>query len=285
MFSGIIASLTSGKITDDQWQSVEESLLAADMGIQTAESVVLSLKKFARQNKKEVQSENEIKEVLRNKLVEELEIDKSREINFAAQKPTVILVVGVNGVGKTTTIGKLASSFKDKQVILGAADTFRAAAGGQLETWAQIANVDIVRSERENADSASVAFDAVKTAKEQSKDIVMIDTAGRLHNKANLMQELSKVKRVIEKVKPIDEVLLVIDATTGQTAFSQAKQFLDTVGVTGIVLTKLDGSAKGGIIFKVQRELQVPVKFIGVGEGVNDLIPFEPTTFVEQLVG
>jgi fused signal recognition particle receptor len=196
----------------------------------------------------------------------------------------VWIVVGVNGVGKTTTIGKLAKMYNDKKVILGAADTFRAAASEQLSTWAKLSNVQIVKETEKQKDPASIAFESVKFAKDNLCDLVIIDTAGRFENKKNLMQELSKVKRVVEKTATVAEVLLVIDATTGQSVFSQAKEFLETVSVTGIVLTKLDGTAKGGAVFRVQSELGIPVKFMGFGEGIDDLKAFEPETFVEGLL-
>ena len=201
-------------------------------------------------------------------------------------RPAVILVVGVNGTGKTTTVGKLARVLvaEDRDVLLGAADTFRAAAADQLQTWGERVGVPTVRSDREGADPAAVAFDAVKAANELEADVVLIDTAGRLHNKTNLMDELGKVKRVIEKQSPIDEVLLVLDATTGQNGLEQARVFSDVVDVTGIVLTKLDGTAKGGIVVAVQRKLGVPVKLVGLGEGPDDLAPFDPAAFVDAIL-
>jgi fused signal recognition particle receptor len=197
-----------------------------------------------------------------------------------------VMVVGVNGTGKTTTVGKLARVLvaQDKDVVLGAADTFRAAAADQLQTWGERVGVPTIRSDRDGADPASVAFDAVKAAVELEADVVIIDTAGRLHNKVGLMDELSKVKRVVEKQSPIDEVLLVLDATTGQNGLRQAEVFGDVVNVTGIVLTKLDGTAKGGIVVAVQRKLGVPVKLVGLGEGPDDLAPFDPEAFVDALI-
>ena len=198
----------------------------------------------------------------------------------------MILVVGVNGTGKTTTVGKLARVLvaQDKDVILGAADTFRAAAADQLETWGARVGVPTVRSHKEMADPASVAFDAVVAGLEMEADVVLLDTAGRLHNKTNLMDELGKIKRVVEKRSPIDEVLLVLDATTGQNGLRQAEVFSQVVGVTGLVLTKLDGTAKGGIVVAVQRKLGVPVKLVGLGEGPDDLAPFDPVAFVDALL-
>jgi fused signal recognition particle receptor len=201
-------------------------------------------------------------------------------------RPAVVLVVGVNGTGKTTTIGKLARVLvaEDKDVLLGAADTFRAAAADQLQTWGERVGVPTVRSDRDGADPAAVAFQAVKDGIEQEVDVVLIDTAGRLQNKIGLMDELGKVKRVVEKQAPVDEVLLVLDATTGQNGMQQAKVFSEVVQVTGIVLTKLDGTAKGGIVVAVQRALGVPVKLVGLGEGPDDLAPFEPEAFVDALL-
>jgi len=201
-------------------------------------------------------------------------------------RPAVVMVVGVNGTGKTTTVGKLARVLvaQDKDVVLGAADTFRAAAADQLQTWGERVGVPTIRSERDGADPASVAFDAVRAGVEMEADVILIDTAGRLHNKVGLMDELSKVKRVVEKQSPIDEVLLVLDATTGQNGLRQAEVFGEVVNVTGIVLTKLDGTAKGGIVVAVQRKLGVPVKLVGLGEGPDDLAPFDPEAFVDALI-
>jgi fused signal recognition particle receptor len=213
-------------------------------------------------------------------------MDRRVASSRVGDRPAVILVVGVNGTGKTTTVGKLARVLvaEDRDVVLGAADTFRAAAADQLATWGDRVGVPTIRSDREGADPAAVAFDAVKAAAEMEADVVLIDTAGRLHNKTNLMDELGKVKRVIEKRSPIDEVLLVLDATTGQNGLEQARVFADVVDVTGIVLTKLDGTAKGGIVVAVQRKLGVPVKLVGLGEGPDDLAPFDPAAFVDALL-
>jgi fused signal recognition particle receptor len=214
-------------------------------------------------------------------------MDRTLVSTRQGDRAAVILVVGVNGTGKTTTIGKIARVLvaEDRAVILGAADTFRAAAADQLQTWGQRVGVRTVRSERDGADPAAVAFEAVKEANAEGADVVLIDTAGRLHNKANLMAELTKVKRVVEKQSPIDEVLLVLDATTGQNGLVQAEVFGEAVNVTGIVLTKLDGTAKGGIVVGVQRKLGVPVKLIGLGEGPDDLAPFDPEAFVDAILG
>jgi fused signal recognition particle receptor len=213
-------------------------------------------------------------------------LDRSLAVQRADGRPAVVLMVGVNGTGKTTTVGKLARVLvaEDKQVVLGAADTFRAAASEQLTTWGERVGVDTVRGP-EGSDPASVAFEAARTGVEQEADVVLVDTAGRLQNKAGLMDELGKVKRVVEKQAPVTEVLLVLDATTGQNGMTQARVFSEVVNVTGIVLTKLDGSAKGGIVVAVQRALGVPVKLVGLGEGADDLAPFDPEAFVDALLG
>ena len=213
-------------------------------------------------------------------------MDRSLSVERHADRPAVVLVVGVNGTGKTTTVGKLARVLvaQDKDVVLGAADTFRAAAADQLQTWGERVGVPTIRSERDGADPASVAFDAVKAGIDLDADVVLVDTAGRLQNKVGLMDELGKVKRVVEKHGPVDEVLLVLDATTGQNGLQQARVFSEVVDVTGIVLTKLDGTAKGGIVVAVQQELGVPVKLVGLGEGPDDLAPFDPEAFVDALL-
>ena len=227
--------------------------------------------------------------MLRIELLTQVETEASRSLRTQRHegRPAVVLVVGVNGTGKTTTCGKLARSLvgDGHTVVLGAADTFRAAAADQLETWGDRVGAKTVRSDKEGADPASVAFDAVSTGIEQEADVVLVDTAGRLQNKAGLMDELGKVKRVIEKQAQVTEVLLVLDATTGQNGLVQARVFSEVVDVTGIVLTKLDGSAKGGIVVAVQRELGVPVKLVGLGEGPDDLAPFDPEVFVDALLG
>lgn len=229
-----------------------------------------------------------VKAMLREELLKLVDptMDRSLALDGAGEDPGVVLVVGVNGVGKTTTVGKLARVMvaEEKSLVLGAADTFRAAAADQLQTWGNRVGVDTVRSEKEGADPASVAFEAVTEAKRRGADTVMIDTAGRLQNKAGLMDQLGKVKRVTEKVAPVTEVLLVIDATTGQNGMVQAKVFSEVVDITGIVLTKLDGTAKGGIVVAIQNELGVPVKLVGLGEGPDDLAPFDPEGFVDALL-
>ena len=230
-----------------------------------------------------------IREILRAKLIELVNPDLDRSLYLEqadGSKPGIVLAVGVNGTGKTTTVGKIARILvaENKSVVLGAADTFRAAAADQLETWGNRVGVEVVRSDKEGADPASVAFDAVKYAKDKDLDVVLVDTAGRLQNKAGLMDELGKVKRVIEKSAPVTETLLVLDATTGQNGMQQAKVFSEVVDISGIVLTKLDGTARGGIVVSVQRELSVPVKLVGLGEGPDDLAPFVPEDFVDALL-
>lgn len=278
--------LAGGKLNEEAWEEVEDTLLAADLGVEATTEVVDALKTRA----KVAGTVDE--ETVRGWLHEELlkQVDPTMDRRIAASRvegrPAVVLVVGVNGTGKTTTVGKLARVLvaEDKDVVLGAADTFRAAAADQLDTWGARVGVPTVRSDREGADPAAVAFDAVKGANEAEADVVLIDTAGRLHNKANLMNELSKIKRVVEKRSPIDEVLLVIDATTGQNGVRQAEVFGQAVDVTGVVLTKLDGTAKGGIVVAVQRQLGVPVKLVGLGEGPDDLAPFDPAAFVDAVL-
>ena len=227
--------------------------------------------------------------MLRDNLLDLVGRDTDRRLNVDkpdAHKPGVIIMVGVNGTGKTTTAGKLARLFvsEDKKVVMGAADTFRAAAADQLETWGARVNVPVVRSDKDGADPASVAFEAAARAKEDDADVLIIDTAGRLQNKSNLMDELGKIRRVTEKNLPVDEVLLVLDATTGQNGMAQAKVFAEAIGLTGVVLSKLDGSAKGGIVISVQKELGVPVKLVGLGEGPDDLAPFDPEGFVDGIL-
>ena len=283
---GLLALLSRGKLDEAAWEDVEDTLLGADLGVEATTELVDALR-----TKVKVDGTTD-EQVVRGWLREELlalvdpSMDRRVTSTRAEGRPSVILVVGVNGTGKTTTVGKLARVLvsEDRDVVLGAADTFRAAAADQLQTWGERVGVPTVRSEREGADPAAVAFDAVKAAAEMEADVVIIDTAGRLHNKTNLMDELGKVKRVIEKQSPIDEVLLVLDATTGQNGLEQARVFADVVDVTGIVLTKLDGTAKGGIVVAVQRKLGVPVKLVGLGEGPDDLAPFDPAAFVDAIL-
>lgn len=279
--------LSKDNISEDDWQDVEDTLLMADVGAQASEELVESLKKDARISA--AASAQEVRETLRAKLIDVVgsKTDRSLKADLQdANKPSVIMMVGVNGTGKTTTAGKLARLMvsKNRSVILAAADTFRAAAADQLETWANAAGVKVVRSQKDGADPASVAFDGATAAKEANADVLIVDTAGRLQNKANLMEELGKIRRVIEKTVPVDEVLLVLDATTGQNGMAQAKVFAQAIGITGVVLTKLDGSAKGGIVISVQRELGVPVKLVGLGEGPDDLAPFDPESFVDGIL-
>ena len=267
---------------EDFYDELEELLVLSDVGGEAAEEVVRGMKRLTWD--KRYRKGEEAREGLIGLLTEQLNVGES-ELKLGT-KPSVILMVGVNGVGKTTTIGKLANQFKNegKKVLLVAGDTFRAAAAEQLDIWAQRAGVDIVRHE-EGSDPAAVVYDGLCAAKARSSDIVLIDTAGRLHNKANLMNELGKIRRIIDRELPEADVetLMVLDATTGQNGLLQAKQFLDTAGLTGIILTKLDGTAKGGIVFAIAKELKLPVKYVGVGEGIDDLIPFNAENFVTAL--
>jgi fused signal recognition particle receptor len=282
----MLGLLGGGDLDEDSWQDVEDTLLIADLGPAATESVVTSLR--SRMASSNVRTEADAREVVRQVLVEELQpgLDRSIKALPHADKPSVLLVVGVNGTGKTTTVGKLARVLvaDGRRVVLGAADTFRAAAADQLQSWASRVGAQVVRG-AEGADPASVAFDAVDKGIEAGADVVVIDTAGRLHTKTGLMDELGKVKRVVEKRAEVDEVLLVLDATIGQNGLPQARVFAEVVDITGVVLTKLDGTAKGGIVFRVQQELGVPVKLVGLGEGPDDLAPFEPAAFVDALLG
>lgn len=278
-----LQGLLTRKSFDDQfYEELEELLLAADVGVQAAQEMVAKLCKQAAE--KRIQDTEQVTALLKNLILEFLTWETT-SISLA-QKPTVVLVLGVNGVGKTTTIGKLAGLFRSQgqKVILAAGDTFRAAAGEQLEIWAGRAGAEIVRHQP-GADPAAVIFDAITAARARNADLVLCDTAGRLHNKSNLMEELKKIYRVAERALPgaPHEVLLALDATTGQNAIAQARIFHQAVPLTGIVLTKLDGTAKGGIIIAVTRELGIPVKFVGVGEGVDDLQPFNPLEYVTGL--
>ncbi|WP_026530847.1 signal recognition particle-docking protein FtsY [Haematomicrobium sanguinis] len=283
---GLLALLSSDKIDDDVWDEVEETLLLADIGSDASAELVDALRE--RVKVEGSRSPDEVKAMLREELLKVVDptLDRALADSRQGDDPAVIMMVGVNGVGKTTTVGKLARVLvaEDKDVILGAADTFRAAAAEQLATWGARVGVPTVKSEVEGADPASVAFEAVKAGKDQEVDVVLVDTAGRLQNKVGLMDELGKVKRVIEKQAPVSEVLLVIDATTGQNGMSQAKVFADAVNITGIVLTKLDGTAKGGIVVAIQRALGVPVKLVGLGEGADDLAPFDAESFVDAII-
>lgn len=283
---GLLALLSRDTVDESTWEEVEETLLLADLGVgPTTELVDRLRQRVAVLGTRDV---DQVRALLREELLTVVgpDMDRSLATDRHADRPAVVLVVGVNGTGKTTTVGKLARVLvaQDKDVVLGAADTFRAAAADQLQTWGERVGVPTVRSDREGADPASVAFDAVKAGIDVEADVVIVDTAGRLQNKVGLMDELGKVKRVVEKHGPVDEVLLVLDATTGQNGMRQAQVFAEVVDVTGIVLTKLDGTAKGGIVVAVQRELGVPVKLVGLGEGPDDLAPFEPEAFVDALL-
>ena len=272
------------KLTDDSWNQIYETLIQADLGPATTELIITKLKKH--NEIKNITEVEQAKDVLSKILIEILEIDaKPAGLNITQDGLSVFLIVGVNGSGKTTSVGKLAQMFSltKKRVVLAAADTFRAAAANQLATWAARAGVELVQGE-ENAEPASVAFTAVKKALAEKADILLVDTAGRLHTKSTLMDELEKIKRVIEKQNPVNEVLLVIDATTGQNGLVQAKIFTEAVAVTGVILTKLDGSAKGGIVVAIANELGVPVKFVGFGETIADLKPFKASEFARDLL-
>src|SRR5271166_2092168 len=282
----MLGLLGGGDLDEESWQDVEDTLLAADLGPAATASVVSALRpRMAGGN---VRTEADARAILRDVLITELRPDLDRAIKALphADSPSVLLVVGVNGTGKTTTVGKLARVLvaDGRRVVLGAADTFRAAAADQLQTWAARVGAHVIRG-AEGADPASVAFDAVDKGIAEGADVVVIDTAGRLHTKVGLMDELDKVKRVVTRRAAVDEVLLVLDATIGQNGLAQARVFAEVVDITGVVLTKLDGTAKGGIVFRVQQELGVPVKLVGLGEGPDDLAPFEPAAFVDALLG
>ena len=282
---GLLALLGSGHLDQAAWDEIEETLLLADLGVGPATELMDALRADVAALGTQADAAT-VREALRRRLVDLVDPSMDRELHTKqAGRPAVMLVVGVNGTGKTTTTGKIARLLvaEDRAVLLGAADTFRAAAADQLQTWGDRVGAAVVRGP-EGGDPASVAFDAVRIGIESDVDTVVIDTAGRLHTKAGLMDELGKVKRVIEKQSPVDEVLLVIDATTGQNGLAQARVFAEVVDVTGIVLTKLDGTARGGIVVAVQRELGVPVKLVGLGEGPDDLAPFEPAEFVDALL-
>jgi fused signal recognition particle receptor len=289
----LLAVLSRDHLTEDDWDELEETLLLADVGAGPTGELIDALR--SRVRVEGVKDPAVVRAILREQLIELVDPSLDRSLNTvpgltddgAHQVPAVVLVVGVNGTGKTTTVGKLARVLvaEGSSVVLGAADTFRAAAADQLTTWGSRVGVPTVRSDRDGADPAAVAFDAVRRGRETGADVVVVDTAGRLQNKAGLMDELGKIRRVITKEAPLTEVLLVLDATTGQNGLNQARVFAEVAGVTGIVLTKLDGTAKGGIVVAVQRELGVPVKLVGLGEGADDLAPFEPEDFVDGLLG
>lgn len=282
---GLLALLSRERLDEDTWEAIEDTLLTADVGVAPTQALVDKLRTRLRV---EGGQAPDPRTVLREELIELVgtDLDRRVQVTGADGKPGVVLVVGVNGAGKTTTVGKIARILvaEDLTVTLGAADTFRAAAVDQLATWGERVGVEVVRGP-EGGDPASVAFEAVKHGVENGVDTVLVDTAGRLQNKAGLMDELGKIKRVIEKQAAVTEVLLVLDATTGQNGLIQARVFSEIVDVTGIVLTKLDGSAKGGIVVQVQRELGVPVKLVGLGEGPDDMAPFDASAFVDALLG
>ncbi|WP_228989936.1 signal recognition particle-docking protein FtsY [Streptomyces sp. DH8] len=283
---GLLTLLSRDNLDEDTWEEIEDTLLTADVGVAPTQELVERLRERVRVLG--TRTPDELRALLREELITLLGPDFDREVRTegGAETPGVVMVVGVNGTGKTTTTGKLARVLvaDGRSVVLGAADTFRAAAADQLQTWGERVGARTVRGP-EGGDPASIAYDAVKEGIAEGADVVLIDTAGRLHTKTGLMDELGKVKRVVEKHGPLDEVLLVLDATTGQNGLVQARVFAEVVDITGIVLTKLDGTAKGGIVIAVQRELGVPVKLIGLGEGPDDLAPFEPGAFVDALIG
>ncbi|WNM26326.1 signal recognition particle-docking protein FtsY [Demequina capsici] len=284
MGSALLAIFSRGSLSADDWEELEETLLAADVGAASTEALLDDLRARLKAT-----PDAEPYALLREALLAVVDpgLDRSLDLAPADGVPATAVVVGVNGVGKTTTVGKLARVLvaEGRTVVLGAADTFRAAAADQLETWGARVGVPVVRSDRDGADPASVAFEAAQKGRDDGADVVLVDTAGRLQNKAGLMDELGKIVRVVSKVSPPREVLLVLDATTGQNGLTQARVFGEVAPLTGIVLTKLDGTARGGIVVAVQRELGVPVKFIGLGEGEDDLAPFDAAQFVDGILG
>jgi fused signal recognition particle receptor len=284
----VLLNLLSGATLDDQtWEEIEDTLITADMGVAPAQQLVAQLRTEVKVTG--TRDPAEVKALLRADLLAQLgpDLDRTLHTQRHGNRPAVVLVVGVNGTGKTTACGRLARALigDGQTVLLGAADTFRAAAADQLQTWGDRVGAETVRSDREGADPASVAFTAVNEGIDRGVDTVIVDTAGRLHTKTGLMDELGKIKRVIEKQAPVDEVLLVLDATTGQNGLRQARVFAEVTDITGIILTKLDGTAKGGIVIAVQREIGVPVKLVGLGEGPDDLAPFDPEVFVDAILG
>jgi fused signal recognition particle receptor len=283
----LLGLLSSDRLDEQTWEEIEETLITADMGVAPARQIVDELRTDVKVEG--TRDPEAVRSLLRRLLLEQVGVDIDRSLHTArhGDRPAVVLVVGVNGTGKTTTVAKLARVLigDGQTVLLGAERVGRAAAVDQLQTWGDRVGAQVVRSDRDGADPASVAFDAVNVGIERGVDVVIVDTAGRLHTKAGLMDELGKIKRVISRHATVDEVLLVLDATTGQNGLRQARVFAEVVDVTGVVLTKLDGTAKGGIVIAVQRELGVPVKLIGLGEGPDDLAPFEPEAFVDAIVG
>ena len=287
-FGSTLLSLLSRDALDDQaWEDIEDTLITADMGVAPSRQITEELRTQVKVSG--TRDPEQVRMMLRTELIRQIGPDMDRTLHTGSHgdRPSIMLIVGVNGTGKTTVAGKLARALigEGQTVVLGAADTFRAAAADQLQTWAERTGAQVVRSDREEADPASVAFEAVRVGIDERASTVIVDTAGRLHTKTGLMDELGKIKRVIEKRATVDEVLLVLDATTGQNGLRQARVFAEVVDVTGIVLTKLDGTAKGGIVIAVQRELGVPVKLVGLGEGPDDLAPFEPEAFVNAILG
>jgi fused signal recognition particle receptor len=284
--SVLLNLISSGKLDEQSWEDIEDTLITADMGVGPARELVEELKTEVKVAG--TTDPGAVREMLRTDLISMINPDLDRTLHLArhGDRPSVVLVVGVNGTGKTTTCGKLGRLLvgDGKTVVLGAADTFRAAAADQLQTWGDRVGAQVVRSDREGADPASVAFEAVNVGIQEGVDSVIVDTAGRLHTKTGLMDELGKIKRVIEKHGSVDEVLLVLDATTGQNGLRQARVFAEVVDITGIILTKLDGTARGGIVIQVQRELGVPVKLVGLGEGPDDLAFFDPAIFVDAIL-
>jgi fused signal recognition particle receptor len=285
--SVLLGLLSRDRLDEETWEEIEDALITADVGVVPAQQITEELRTQVKVAGS--RTADEARAMLRAELLAQVGPDDDRSLHTAphAGHPAVVLVVGVNGTGKTTVSGKLARALvgDGRTVLLAAADTFRAAAADQLQTWGNRVGARVIRSDREGADPASVAFEAVRAGTDEHVDTVIVDTAGRLHTKTGLMDELGKVKRVIEKITTVDEVLLVLDATTGQNGLRQARVFAEAVNITGIVLTKLDGTAKGGIVIAVQRELGVPVKLVGLGEGPDDLAPFEPETFVDAIIG
>jgi fused signal recognition particle receptor len=287
-FGTVLLSLLSRDGLDEAgWEEIEDTLIASDLGVGPARQIVEDLRTEVRVGS--VRGTGAVRDLLQRDLITQIGAGMDRSLRIArhGDRPAVVLMVGVNGTGKTSACGKLARALigEGQTVLLGAADTFRAAAADQLETWGARVGARVVRADREGADPASVAFEAVRQGISEHADVVIVDTAGRLHTKTGLMDELGKIKRVIERQAAVDEVLLVLDATTGQNGLRQARVFAEVVDITGIVLTKLDGTAKGGIVVAVQRELGVPVKLVGLGEGPDDLAPFEPVPFVEAILG
>jgi fused signal recognition particle receptor len=287
-FGSALLNLLSRDTLDDQaWEDIEDTLITADMGVAPSRQITEELRTQVKVTG--TRDPDQVRTMLRTELIRQIgpDMDRTLHTGWRGDRPSILLIVGVNGTGKTTVAGKLSRALigEGQTVVLGAADTFRAAAADQLQTWGERVGAQVVRSDREGADPASVAFEAVATGIDKRASTVIVDTAGRLHTKTGLMDELGKIKRVIEKRATVDEVLLVLDATTGQNGLRQARVFAEVVDVTGIVLTKLDGTAKGGIVIAVQRELGVPVKLVGLGEGPDDLAPFEPEAFVDAIIG